>query len=86
MADRTGAQPTGVVPPGAPLGIDAKAAAFAQRHGSFSLHFDAERNYVRPDDAPWSLELHGRTPEWGGFTAEEALDFADSELSGQAGD
>lgn len=86
MADRTEAQQAAFVPPGVPLGIDAKAAAFAGRHGPFSLHFDAARNYVRPDDAPWSLELHGRTPEWGGFTAEEALDFADSELSGQARD
>lgn len=61
--------------------IDDKAAGFAARHGSFSLHFDAARNYARPDDAPWSLELHGRETEWGGFTADEAIDFADRELS-----
>lgn len=61
-------------------GIDAKAAAFAHQHGSFSLHFDAEQNYVRPDDAPWSLELHGREVEWGGFTGEEALASAAADL------
>lgn len=60
--------------------LNAKASAFAKAHGSFSLHFDAAQNYVRPDDAPWSLELHGRETEWGGFTAEEALDFAAAEL------
>jgi hypothetical protein len=37
--------------------IDGKAAAFARQHGSFTLCFDAGQNYVRPDDAPWTLEL-----------------------------
>jgi len=66
--------------------IDNKAAEFALKHGSFTLIFDASKNYVRPDDAPWTLELDplvirsdGCTG-WGGFTAEEAIDFAASEL------
>lgn len=62
--------------------INAKAAAFAKAHGSFALLFGAGQNYVRPDDAPWTLQLdsdqdHG----WGGFTAIEALDFAAAELA-----
>ena len=63
--------------------IDDKAAAFAKLHGSFELHFDASRNYVRPDDAPWTLILDSDQDRgWAGFTAEEALDFAISELDG----
>lgn len=60
--------------------VDNRAAAFAKAHGSFSLHFNADQNYARPDDVPWSLELHGREVEWGGYTAEEAIDFAAAEL------
>lgn len=60
--------------------IDNEAAAFAKAHGSFDLHFDAGQNYVRPDDCPWSLILDGQENGWGGFTAEEALEFAAAEL------
>lgn len=72
----------------AALSLDAKAAAFAKQHGSFSLSFDAAQNYVRPDDCPWTLELEPPVVRadgctgWMGFTAEEALDFAASELTG----
>jgi hypothetical protein len=62
------------------MALDDKAAAFAKEHGSFSLHFDAGQNYVRPDDCPWALLLDGRETGWGGFMAEEALDFAAAEL------
>lgn len=63
------------------MGPDGKAAAFAKEYGSSDLHFDAGQNYVRPDDAPWSLILDGDPDRaWGGFTAEEAIDFAAAEL------
>jgi hypothetical protein len=74
------------VPPEVPLGIDETAARFAARHGSFALHFDATGNPASPDYRPWTLELDGDRGAWGGFTAEEALDFAGSELAGQARD
>lgn len=65
-------------------GIDAKAAAFAAEHGSFSLLFDAAENYGgrEPCPLPWSVMLdsdQGRG--WGGHTAEGALDCAASELA-----
>jgi hypothetical protein len=70
------------------LSVDEKAAAFAAEHGSFSLLFDSGQGYIRPDDAPWTLELDppviradGCTG-WMGFTAGEALDFAASDLAG----
>lgn len=59
--------------------LDVFASEFARKHGEFSLHFDAAQNYVRPDDAPWSVEVKGK--EFGGFTALNALQFADEELS-----
>ena len=59
------------------MDINSKAAAFAKAHGSFSLHFSADQNYRRPDDAPWTLELGDKA--WAGLTAEEALDFAAGE-------
>jgi hypothetical protein len=62
--------------------LDAKAAAFAKQHGSFSLHFDATKNSASPDYAPWTLIPDGRDDGWGGFTAAEAIDFAASELDG----
>lgn len=58
--------------------FNVKAAAFAKANGSFSLYFDATQNYVRPDDAPWTLELGEKA--WAGHTAEEAIDFAAQEL------
>lgn len=67
--------------------INAKAAAFAREHGSFTLSFDASMNYAKVDDAPWTLELDPPVKRddgctgWMGFTAEEALDFAASELA-----
>lgn len=71
--------------------VNSKAAAFAKEHGSFTLAFDAGQNYVRPDDAPWTLELDPpvERPDgctgWMGFTAEEAIEFAAAELgSGSA--
>ena len=64
-----------------PRDLDNAAAAFAEEHGSFSLHFDASQNYVRPDDCPWALILDGDEGSgWGGFTAAEALEFAAREL------
>jgi hypothetical protein len=71
--------------------LDAKAAEFAAGHGSFALCFDAGRNYARPDDAPWTLELDPPVTRadgctgWGGFTAAEAIDFAAAELDGRKG-
>jgi hypothetical protein len=66
--------------------VSSMAAAFAKARGSFSLHFDAAQNYVRPDDAPWTLILDGDGDGegalgWGGFTAEEAIEFASAELA-----
>ena len=61
--------------------IDDKAAEFAEKHGSFSLHFNADENMSSPDAHPWSLELHGYKTEWGGFTAEEVIDFASADMS-----
>lgn len=61
--------------------------AFAKAHGPFILHFNAAANYVRPDDAPWTLELDppvtradGATG-WMGFTAAEAIGFAADDLA-----
>lgn len=73
---------TDPVPP--PPGIDEKAARLAAGHGSFALCFDAAMNPASPDYRPWTLELDGGRGAWGGFTAEEALDFAGAELDGQA--
>jgi hypothetical protein len=60
--------------------LDSAAARFAREHGSFSLHFDATQNYVAPDDCPWTLLLDSSEDGWGGFTAMEALEFAESSL------
>jgi hypothetical protein len=66
--------------------INTKAAAFAKEHGSFALLFDAGQNYVRPDDCPWTLQLDSdQNWGWGGFTADEAIDFAVAELGKQEG-
>lgn len=86
MTYPTGAPLAAIVPSEVPLGIDEKAPRFAARHGSFALCFDATMNPASPDYAPWTLELDGGRGAWGGLSAEEALDFAASELDGQASD
>ena len=72
--------------------INTLAAEFVKKHGSFSLEFDAEQNYIKPDDCPWTVlvgegaQLSDHTSVevyahgYAGFTAEEALAFADAEL------
>jgi hypothetical protein len=62
--------------------IDELAADFAQRHGSFTLFFDAAQNHASPDYAPWTLILGGdETQSWGGYDAEGVIRFADEDLS-----
>lgn len=64
--------------------LDDQAAAFAARHGSFSLHFDATANPASPDFRPWTVALDGREDDgWGGLTAGEAIAFAASELGAE---
>ena len=64
--------------------INTRAAAFAKQHGSFALLFDAGQNYVKPDDAPWAVQLDNQPDQgWAGFTAEEAIENAASELARQ---
>lgn len=81
MTYLTSAPLASIVPREAMTGLNAKTAAFAQQHGSFALCFDATQNGASPDYRPWTLILdsdddHG----WGGFTAEEAIDFAAADL------
>jgi hypothetical protein len=69
-----------------PRALEEKATVFAKRHGSFSLHFDSSRNYVRPDDSPWTLILDGDDDRrWGGFTPGDAIDFAAQQLEEAGG-
>lgn len=64
-------------------GIDEQASAFAARHGSFTLHFDAAENYGgrEPCPLPWAL-IPDADPGrgWGGTTAREALEHATAAL------
>lgn len=62
------------------MSIDEHASRFARDHGTFELQFDASRNYTRPDDAPWTVIIDGGERAWSGFTAEDALAFADREI------
>ena len=66
-------------------GIDEQASAFASRHGSFSLHFDAAENYGgrEPCPLPWAL-IRDTDPGsgWGGTTALGALEHAAAALGG----
>lgn len=83
MTYQTSAPLAAIVPVGTPLTIDEKAAQFAARYGTFALCFSATGNPASPDYRPWTLELDNDRGAWGGLTAEEAIDFARSELSGK---
>jgi hypothetical protein len=72
------------------MNLDAAAAAFARRHGSFALIFDADEipGGREPVPLPWAVMLDSDvTKAWGGLTAEEALANAEAALDspGQPG-
>lgn len=58
--------------------IDSIAWAFQERHGDFSVHFEIHKDDPHWD--PWTVEVNDT--RWGGFTLAEALNYADTELSG----
>lgn len=72
---------------GTELAFEEKAQKFMEQWGPFSLSFNTDISSMSPDYRPWTLQLDRQDTKhgaWGGFTAEEAIDFADADLSAKS--